>query len=108
MACTHEPLQLPPHLFPLSLSVSAPPTSFPSVQWFCALGPPPLPLPPPQVSRSTFTTALRDCGSVLMCPGGQAELIYTHRMHLAPPNRELVIYAGHKVGQRIGGGGERG
>ena len=37
---------------------------------------------------------------MLLCPGGQAELIYTHRVHLGEPNRELVIYAGHKVGVR--------
>ncbi len=43
--------------------------------------PPSLP-PLWQVSRATFTTTLRDCGSVLMCPGGQAELIYTHRLEL--------------------------
>ncbi|GAX74485.1 hypothetical protein CEUSTIGMA_g1934.t1 [Chlamydomonas eustigma] len=49
-----------------------------------------------QVNRSTFITALKECGSVLVCPGGQAELIYTHRLHMDKSERELVIYAGHK------------
>ncbi|GFR51674.1 hypothetical protein Agub_g14116, partial [Astrephomene gubernaculifera] len=32
-----------------------------------------------QVTRATFRRALRDTGAVLLCPGGQAELVYADR-----------------------------
>lgn len=38
-----------------------------------------------QVSRRTFVRALRDCGSVVLCPGGQAELVYAHCAHVPQP-----------------------
>lgn len=49
-----------------------------------------------QVSRPTFKRALAERRSVLMCPGGQAELVHTHRAFLPGEKRELAIFAGHK------------
>eukprot|EP00884_Botryococcus_braunii_P007964 jgi/Botrbrau1/17169/Bobra.0157s0061.1 len=46
-----------------------------------------------QVARQTFVKALRERGSVLMVPGGQAELVHTWRLH---NNKEFVIYTRHK------------
>ena len=46
-----------------------------------------------QVARRTFTRALQERGSVVLVPGGQAELVHTwRRTH----HGEVVIYARHK------------
>ena len=46
------------------------------------------------VSRRSFLRALREKGAVLLVPGGQAELVHTHR--IARPTREFCVYRGHK------------
>ena len=48
------------------------------------------------VHRRTFVAALRQRRAVLVCPGGQAELCLTHRLHSAA--REYSVYRGHKGG----------
>ncbi len=47
-----------------------------------------------QVARRSFVKALDDKRSVLFVPGGQAELVHTHRASAA--SREWVVYTGHK------------
>lgn len=47
-----------------------------------------------QVARKTFVAALRERGSVMFVPGGQAELVHTHRA--SAKLREWVAYTGHK------------
>jgi len=46
-----------------------------------------------QVSGRTFVKALEQNNSVLLVPGGQAELIHTGRLF---SNKEFVIYPKHK------------
>ncbi len=46
-----------------------------------------------QVSRRTFVRALQDKGSVMLVPGGQAELVHTWRIKR---RQEYVVYSGHK------------
>ncbi|CAL8469789.1 g9331 [Coccomyxa elongata] len=46
-----------------------------------------------QVSKRTFIRALRETNSVILVPGGQAELIHTGRLF---SNKEFVIYPKHK------------
>ena len=46
-----------------------------------------------QVASRTFIRALRERGSVILVPGGQAELVHTGRL---TRNREFVIYPKHK------------
>ncbi|KAG2426507.1 hypothetical protein HXX76_011734 [Chlamydomonas incerta] len=38
-----------------------------------------------QVTRATFRRALHDTGAALLCPGGQAELVYADRAFPRPP-----------------------
>ena len=47
-----------------------------------------------QVTKKSFIRALRERGSVMCCPGGQAELVHTHRSFR--PMREWVIITHHK------------
>ena len=47
-----------------------------------------------QVTKKTFMKTLREKGSVMCCPGGQAELVHTHRSFR--PLREWVIITHHK------------
>ena len=54
------------------------------------------------VSRRTFVHTLRERKAVLICPGGQAEMCLTNRLHR---HKEFTIYAGHKVGQGQGRAG---
>lgn len=46
------------------------------------------------MARKTFVAALQERGSVVFVPGGQAELVHTHRA--SAKNREWVAYTGHK------------
>ena len=46
-----------------------------------------------QVSRRTFVRALEEKGSVMLVPGGQAELVHTWRIKC---KKEYVIYGKHK------------
>ena len=46
-----------------------------------------------QVSRHTFVRALQDKGSVILVPGGQAELVHTWRIK---HKKEYVVYGKHK------------
>ncbi|CAK0784954.1 hypothetical protein CVIRNUC_008159 [Coccomyxa viridis] len=46
-----------------------------------------------QVARRTFVRALNDRGSVILVPGGQAELIHTGRLR---SRKEFVIYPKHQ------------
>lgn len=46
-----------------------------------------------QVSRRTFVLALQDKGSVMLVPGGQAELVHTWRIKR---RKEYVVYGRHK------------
>jgi hypothetical protein len=46
-----------------------------------------------QVARRTFVKALAERGSVVMVPGGQAELVHTWRLF---QNKQFVICAHHK------------
>jgi len=48
-----------------------------------------------QVSRASFVRALDEAGSVILCPGGQAEMVHTHRAFKSP-RREVVIHTRHK------------
>lgn len=50
-----------------------------------------------QVSRRTFVRALNEKGSVMLVPGGQAELVHTWRIKC---RKEFVIYGRHK-GQQL-------
>lgn len=50
------------------------------------------------VSRRTFVHALRERGAVVVVPGGQAELVYSHRLRT---QREFVLYTGHKGFVRV-------
>ncbi|DBB16381.1 hypothetical protein WJX82_004098 [Trebouxia sp. C0006] len=52
-----------------------------------------------QVSRRTFVCALQDKGSVMLVPGGQAELVHTWRIKR---RQEYVVYSGHKGFVRMG------
>lgn len=52
------------------------------------------------VTRRSFLRALRERGSVLLVPGGQAELVHTHRIFTA---REYCVYRSHK-GDALWGG----
>lgn len=45
------------------------------------------------VSRRTFEHTLRERGAVLICPGGQAEMCLTNRLHR---HQEFTVYAGHR------------
>ena len=54
------------------------------------------------VSRRTFEHTLRERGAVLVCPGGQAEMCLTNRLHR---HKEYTVFAGHKGGCGGGGGG---
>ncbi len=56
-----------------------------ALTWHCA---------PAQVTKKSFIRALRERGSVMCCPGGQAELVHTHRSFR--PMREWVIITHHK------------
>lgn len=47
------------------------------------------------VTRSSFVRALSEQRAVVMCPGGQAELVQVSRAFRAP-EREIVLYAAHK------------
>ncbi len=47
-----------------------------------------------QVARRSFVKALHEMRAVLFVPGGQAELVHTHRATAA--SREWVAYTGHK------------
>jgi 2-acylglycerol O-acyltransferase 2 len=51
------------------------------------------------VSRASFRRALAERGSVLVVPGGQAELVHAHEL---PSSSRFVVYAGHK-GELAGG-----
>lgn len=53
------------------------------------------------VTRRSFLRALRERGSVLLVPGGQAELVHTHRIFTA---REYCVYRSHKGEARHGRG----
>lgn len=46
-----------------------------------------------QVARKTFVRALRETGSVILVPGGQAELLHTWRLFR---RKEFVIHCRHK------------
>ena len=46
-----------------------------------------------QVARRTFIRALNDRGSIILVPGGQAELIHTGRLR---SRNEFVIYPKHQ------------
>lgn len=46
-----------------------------------------------QVSRPTFVRALHQGRSVMLVPGGQAELVHTWKFFA---KRQLVIYTRHK------------
>ena len=46
-----------------------------------------------QVSRRTFVRALQEKGSVMLVPGGQAELVHTWRIKC---KKEYVVYGKHK------------
>ena len=46
-----------------------------------------------QVSRRTFVRALEEKGSVMLVPGGQAELVHTWRIKC---KKEFVVYGKHK------------
>lgn len=46
-----------------------------------------------QVSRRTFVRALEEKGSVMLVPGGQAELVHTWRIKC---KKEYVVYGKHK------------
>lgn len=52
------------------------------------------------MTRHTFLNALHERGSVVLCPGGQAEMCHTHRMYRLGPGKgarpELVLHARHK------------
>lgn len=50
------------------------------------------------VSRRTFEHTLRERRAVLICPGGQAEMCLTNRLHR---HKEYTVYAGHKGFVRI-------
>jgi 2-acylglycerol O-acyltransferase 2 len=50
------------------------------------------------VSRRTFEHTLRERGAVLICPGGQAEMCLTNRLHR---HQEFTVYAGHRGFVRI-------
>ncbi|RMZ55327.1 hypothetical protein APUTEX25_003465, partial [Auxenochlorella protothecoides] len=50
------------------------------------------------VTRRSFLRALRERGSVLLVPGGQAELVHTHRIFTA---REYCVYRSHKGFVRV-------
>lgn len=52
-----------------------------------------------QVSRHTFKAALEERGSVVLCPGGQTEILHTSRAFQADP--ELVVYCRHKGFVRV-------
>ena len=52
-----------------------------------------------QVSKKTFLRALEDRGSVMLVPGGQAELVHTWKAHLKRP--QYVVYTRHKGGPRL-------
>ncbi|GLC40901.1 hypothetical protein PLESTM_001123800 [Pleodorina starrii] len=54
-----------------------------------------------QVTRATFRRALRDTGAVLLCPGGQAELVYADR---AIPPRGSVAAAAEASGAAAAAG----
>lgn len=45
------------------------------------------------MARRTFVRALRERNSVILVPGGQAELIHTGRLFTS---KEFVIYPRHK------------
>lgn len=53
------------------------------------------------VSRRTFEHTLRERRAVLICPGGQAEMCLTNRLHR---HKEYTVYAGHKGGWGLAGG----
>jgi hypothetical protein len=55
---------------------------------------PPAPVTP-QVTRSTFIKALEERGSVILCPGGQSELVHTWRAFKSHA-REFCLYTRHK------------
>lgn len=55
-----------------------------------------------QVTRSTFLRALRERAAVILCPGGQAELVHTWKaFHRDGKQRKLVLYGRHKGFCRI-------
>lgn len=47
-----------------------------------------------QVARHTFVRALKEKGAVMLCPGGQAELLHCYRAF--KQQREFVLHIGHK------------
>ena len=55
------------------------------------------------VSRRTFEHTLRERRAVLICPGGQAEMCLTQRLHR---HKQFTVYSGHK-GERGSVGGLR-
>lgn len=57
-----------------------------------------------QVCRRCFRSSLEETGAVLLCPGGQAEMVHTYRIFKPAAQRELVIHARHKVGAETKGG----
>eukprot|EP00879_Flechtneria_rotunda_P007790 GHRR01008163.1.p1 GENE.GHRR01008163.1~~GHRR01008163.1.p1 ORF type:complete len:462 (+),score=163.26 GHRR01008163.1:336-1721(+) len=54
-----------------------------------------------QVSKTTFLAALKERGSVMFCPGGQAEMVHAWRAFLPGPGRQLVLHTRHKGFVRI-------
>ncbi|KAL4452259.1 hypothetical protein ABPG75_007921 [Micractinium tetrahymenae] len=50
------------------------------------------------VSRRTFEHTLEERRAVLICPGGQAEMCLTNRLHR---HKEFTVFAGHKGFVRI-------
>ena len=70
----------------------------------CACAAPRAP-PARQVSRSTFLCALRERGSVVLCPGGQAEMCHTHRMFPRPAAAAAAAAAARGGKGAAGGGG---
>lgn len=49
-----------------------------------------------QVSKHTFLSALREKGSVIFCPGGQAELVHAWKAFLPRDKRQVVLHTRHK------------
>ena len=48
-----------------------------------------------KVAKRTFVRALRESGSVILVPGGQAELLHTWRLFR---RQEFVVHCKHKGG----------
>ena len=48
------------------------------------------------MTRKSFVKALHDAGAVVMCPGGQAEMVHCWRA-FRKVDPELVLHVRHKV-----------